>query len=229
MNTLLLLALCPPLAAFAQPASQGATPVNAPVVHEKYEWSNIWGDCADDPALPRVLLIGDSISCGYSGVVNRILEGKYHVDRLGTSRSINDPVLLKETAMMLEDCKYAVVHINNGLHGFHLTGEQYAAALKDYLALIKAHCGDAKLVWCASTPITKNGDPATLDASNEKVTTRNALALEIAQAQGIPVDDLYQVVIGKADLRSGDGYHYNDQGYEALGKAVADAVLKAAQ
>jgi len=211
--------------ATADPQPQGEKPMDDPVVREKYEWSNIWWDCANDPKLPRVLLIGDSISCGYSGVVTKLLAGKAHVDRLGTSRSINDPVLVKETTMMLQEYDYAAVHFNNGLHGFHLEGEAYAAALGRYVKLLKDLAPDTPLVWAASTPITKSGDVNTLAPNNEKVTERNALAAEVMKKHKIPTNDLYQAVVGKPDLRSTDGYHYNKAGYDVLGKAVADAVL----
>lgn len=104
------------LAALAATAAfaQGDATMQGPVVKEQYEWLNIWWDCANDPALPRVLLIGDSIACGYSAVVTRELEGKYHVDRLGTSRSINDPVLLQATEMMLRACTKSQVRCYNG-------------------------------------------------------------------------------------------------------------------
>ena len=213
----------------SSPLAQGDKPMADPVVREKYEWFNIWWDCANDPALPRVLLIGDSISCGYSPVVTKELQGKYHVDRLGTSRSINDPVLLQATEMMLKEYPYVAVHFNNGLHGFHLDGPAYADALNEYVALIKRLAPNAKLVWGSSTPITKNGEPQTLDPKNEVVTTRNTLAAAIMQEQGIPIADLYGVVINKPDLRSPDGYHYNGTGYEILGKAVAEAVRNALQ
>ena len=35
----------------------------------------------DDPTLPRVLIIGDSISIGYTPRVRRLLEGKANVHR----------------------------------------------------------------------------------------------------------------------------------------------------
>ncbi len=216
------------LAAPSLASSAGAqeTPVDAPVVREQYKWSNIWWDCANDPTLPRVLLIGDSISCGYSPVVSALLQGKVHVDRLGTSRSINDPVLLKETAMMLEEYPYVAIHFNNGLHGFHLDGPAYAAGWREYVGLLEHLRGGARLIWASSTPITRPDDVTTLDADNEKVVARNALAAEIMQEHSIPTNDLYQCVIGRPDLRSPDGYHYNSAGYDALGQAVADALRK---
>ena len=39
----------------------------------------------DDPALPRVLLIGDSISIGYTVPTRRLLEGKANVHRIPTN------------------------------------------------------------------------------------------------------------------------------------------------
>jgi len=30
---------------------------------EKYEWDNVWWESADSTGVPRVLYIGDSISC----------------------------------------------------------------------------------------------------------------------------------------------------------------------
>jgi lysophospholipase L1-like esterase len=220
-----MLTLVTSLLAASTALAQGANAMPETVVKEQYEWFNIWWDCANDPALPRVLLIGDSISCGYSPVVTKELQGKYHIDRLGTSRSINDPVLLQATEMMLEEYSYVAVHFNNGLHGFHLEGPAYAAALKEYVALIKRLAPTAKLIWGSSTPITRNGESQALDPKNEVVTARNTLAAGIMQEQGIPTDDLYSVVIGKPDLRSDDGYHYNGSGYEVLGKAVTEAVL----
>jgi lysophospholipase L1-like esterase len=217
----------PALAALMLPPALqtlGAQPVDAPVIHEQYEWSNIWWDHANDAETPRVLLIGDSISCGYSGVVTNRLEGKVRVDRLGTSRSLNDPVLLKETEIMLAEHPYAAIHFNNGLHGFHLTGPQYGAALKAYLDLLEAHKGAAKLIWGSSTPITESGKPDTLAPSNEVVISRNALAAELMASRGIPINDLYALASGKPDLRSGDGYHYTPEGYEVLGQAVSEAL-----
>lgn len=199
--------------------------MEAAVQHERYEWSNIWWDCADDHALPRVLLIGDSIACGYSAGVTKLLEGRYHVDRLGTSRSINDPVLAKETVMMLQEYPYVAVHFNNGLHGFHLEPPQYSAALATWVRLIREHAKGAKLIWASSTPITDNGAPAKLSDSNQIVVARNEAASTVMQTEGIATNDLYSVVVDRPQLRSSDGYHYNGDGYELLAQVVAEAVL----
>ena len=51
--------------------------------------------------LPRVLLIGDSIARGYGKQVEQKLKGKAYVARLATSKSVGDPALLAEVALVL--------------------------------------------------------------------------------------------------------------------------------
>lgn len=192
---------------------------------ERYEWSNLWWDVADDTTLPRVLLIGDSISVGYGPPVTAALAERYHVDRMSTSHALGDGLLAQQTRMMLTDRVYAAVHFNNGLHGWHLDAAEYRQGLADWLAQIGELAGDAKLVWAASTPITVTDDPATLHPDNNPVVlARNAIAAEVMASAGVPINDLYAAVIGRAELRSPDGYHYLAAGYDVLGEAVTQAL-----
>src|ERR1019366_2255198 len=99
------------------------------ILHEKYEWSDIWWDCADDSVMDRVLLIGDSISVGYTRPVIDLLKDRVHVDRLANSRGINDPALIHEITYVLGEFRYKAIHFNNGLHGFHITDYVYGSQL----------------------------------------------------------------------------------------------------
>lgn len=49
---------------------------NNQVIHESIEWTNIWIPSADKNDLPRVLLIGNSITQGYYPVVEGGLKGR---------------------------------------------------------------------------------------------------------------------------------------------------------
>jgi len=197
------------------------------IIRETYEWSNIWWDNANDLKTPRVLLIGDSISVGYCPIVTKCLNGKFRVDRLSNSRAIHAPAHLKETIYMLNEFSYAAIHFNNGLHGFHLTEKEYAAGLRYYVELLWHESHGTPLMWASSTPITKNGKPDTLDKKrNGIVLRRNAAAAKIMKEFKIPVNDLYTKVVGKPDLRSPDGYHYEEKGRELQGQIVANALLK---
>jgi hypothetical protein len=196
-----------------------------PIIREQFEWSNNWWDHADDEALPRVLLVGDSICCGYGPVVTRLLEGSFHVDRIANSRGVHDPILFKEVGMALADRPYRAIHFNNGLHAVHLADADYERGLRAYVRFLGDTGAAACLVWASSTPVTQPLPGHPLDeAKNVQVVQRNALAAAVMAEHGIAVDDLYTLVLGRGDLRVPDGYHYNDEGYRLMGSAVADAL-----
>ena len=58
----------------------------------------------------------------------------------------------------------------------------------------------------------------------------NETAKAVAEELGIPVHDLHRVIMdgGIERLLSGDGVHFTPEGYEALGKAVAEVIRKLA-
>src|SRR5271170_8530362 len=81
----------------------GAQSTNVPpAARESIEWCDIWISHANETNLPRVLLIGDSITRDYYPEVEKHLAGKAYVARLATSRFIADPVLLQEIALVLD-------------------------------------------------------------------------------------------------------------------------------
>lgn len=227
LRHLLCAALLPALLLLPSLSAQGETKVDHHVAREYVMWCNTWWDATDHPKLPRVLLIGDSITCAFSPVVRELLKDKYHVDLLGTSSGINDPVLLKETRMMLEEYPYAAIHFNNGIHNMDVADDAYDKHLREYVALLRKLGGHAKLTWGASTPLTNSGDVNTVSANNAIMISRNALAAKIMAESHVPVVDLYSLVLGKPDLRSSDGYHYEEAGYKLMAKTVAEAILQA--
>src|SRR6266853_2664666 len=79
-----------------------------PSARESIEWCDIWISHANQTNLPRVLLIGDSITRAYYPEVEKHLEGKAYVARLATSRFVADPVRLKEIALVLDGAKFDV-------------------------------------------------------------------------------------------------------------------------
>ena len=198
------------------------------IVKEQYEWCNIWWDNANDRKSPRVLLIGDSISVGYSARVTELLAGKARVDRLGVSFGISDPALLKQTAFMLSEYKYAAIQFNNGLHGGHITDSEYESSLRNFAKSLKKLSGNAALIWASSTPVTMKDDPQTFNSSqNSVVKKRNEIAAGVMSDLGIPINDLYGAVVDNPELKSSDGCHFNSEGYNVLGSAVARALMNA--
>src|SRR5271154_6991411 len=132
----------------------GAQPAGVPpAARESIEWCDIWISHADETNLPRVLLIGDSITRAYYPEVEKHLAGKAYVARLATSRFISDPVLLQEIALVLDNTKFDIIHFNNGMHGWQHTEAEYGEAFPAFLAAIKSHAPNAKLIWASTTPL----------------------------------------------------------------------------
>ena len=122
-------------------------------VRERIEWADIWVTDADKDDLPRVLLIGDSITRGYFGEVEKHLAGKAYCARLTTSKCVSDPFFPDEVQLLLKQYRFAVIHFNNGLHGWGYTEEQYRDGLLRLMETFKKHAGEAKLIWATTTPV----------------------------------------------------------------------------
>ncbi len=196
------------------------------ISREAIEWCNIWIPEANTSELPRILLIGDSITQGYYPKVAELLKGKASVARLTTSKSVGDPALLAEVALVLQQYPFDVVHFNNGLHGWGYTEEQYKTHFPELLATIKKHAPGAKLVWATITPMRNRDNLAEVSPQTERVKQRNQIALEQITQAGIPVNDLFSLVDGHAAYYSPDGVHFNGQGIQVEAAQVAEHLLK---
>ncbi len=218
MKTLLTILI--PILAVAQLASAEQP------VRERIEWADIWVTDADKEDLPRVLLIGDSITRGYFGEVEKHLAGKAYCARLTTSKCASDPFFPDEVQLLLKQYRFAVIHFNNGLHGWGYTEEQYRDGLLRLMKTFREHGAGAKLIWATTTPIRNRDDLQQMGERTERVKARNQIVAEIMKEAGIATDDLYGLVEQHPDWQSGDGVHFNGKGKVAQGVAVAESVLK---
>ncbi|WP_339315210.1 SGNH/GDSL hydrolase family protein [Paenibacillus sp. FSL R10-2734] len=198
---------------------------------EQYEWCQMWREEADKQDLPRILLIGDSITNGYHPFVQEQLRGLAYVDKLVTSKAIDNAVLLKEIDYMLmhgEDYVYQIIHFNNGLHGWHVPLEEYKESLDSVIQYIQS-LSKAKIVVATSTQVTTKGEHGKIDHDkNDRVIDRNRAASEVAVKHGLTITDLYTPMYGRSDYRVADPedlYHFNEQGQRAQAVLVS-AILK---
>ena len=192
---------------------------------ETYEWDNIWWEHAPDKETPRILAIGDSISCGWRGVLNRILDGKMYVDGFGSSKALDNPQLLPSISLMAsQQPQCQIVLFNNGLHGFHLTTGQYQAHYTTVLQMIKKQFAQQKVFVLLTTPVYDVAvNPPVLAERTKLVTARNQAALEVAASLDIPVIDLYTAVISHPEHFT-DGVHLTEDGYTLLANTILDAI-----
>ncbi len=192
---------------------------------EQYEWRDIWVTDANDEKRPRVLLVGDSIARSYFGYVEGELRGVYLCARLATSTCVCDPVFEKELALLLDDYRFAVIHFNNGLHGWDYDEPAYGNGLCRVLDFIRQRAPASQLILANTTPFRCNGNPNELDPRNERVRERNRLAQAAAGSRGLAVNDLYAVVLDHPSYFEQDGVHFNPDGQRVLGAQVARMVI----
>ena len=201
-----------------------ATRQLAPSARESIEWSDLWIPHANETNLPRVLLIGDSISRDYYSGVEKRLQGRAYVGRISSSAFISDPALLKQIAATLGMAKFDVIHFNNGMHGWQHTEEEYRKAFPEFLKTIQRCAPRAKLIWCSTTPLKHSPSLGrSTEATNERVAARNSIASAFIMAKGIRVDDLYSPMLGHPELHA-DNVHFNQQGVELQAAQVAAQV-----
>ncbi len=195
-------------------------------IRERIEWADIWVTDADKDDLPRVLLIGDSITRGYFGEVEKHLAAKAYCARLTTSKCVSDPSFCDEVQLLLKHYEFAVIHFNNGLHGWGYSEDQYRDGLLQFLATVNENAGDAKLIWATTTPVREPSNLQQFGERTERVKARNIIAAKIMKDHGIPTNDLFGLVEQHPDWHSTDGVHFNGQGKETQAKQVAESVAK---
>ncbi len=196
--------------------------------------------------LPNVLLIGDSISIGYTPVVADLLKDKANVSRpkvnCGDTR-----FGLKELKNWLGDTRWDLIHFNWGLHDLcyrHPEAKVYghrdklkgtlSVPLEDYERNLEALVRQlkqtgAKLIW-ASTTLVPEGEAGRFAGDEIKY---NQAAAKIMKQHGIPINDLHAATAGflpEYFVATGD-VHFKPAGYKKLGTQVAETIrtaLKAA-
>ena len=192
---------------------------------ETYEWERIWWEHIDDLSKKRILIIGDSISCGYRDILNKMFKGEVYADGLGTSKAVDNPaypMLIDYMRAQYQD--YDVIQFNNGLHGWHLSDEEYASHYQGLLHYVKESFPEKKLIVALSTPVRKAKDASVFDERNARVIERNRIASEIAKNLEAEILDLYTPLFDKPMLYREDGVHLLDEGYELLAKQCLDKI-----
>lgn len=181
--------------------------------------SNAWDFVQDQPGLPRVLLIGDSVSRGYTQAVRKALAGKANVHRAPANCG---PTALGLTKLdvWLGNGRWDLIHFNFGIHDRATPLADYTQRLEQIVVRLQAT--GAKLVWASTTPIPD--DPATGQTA-AAIAERNQAAAEIMGRHGVAIDDLFAFITPHlASAQNPKDVHFNAKGYELLGQQVAAAI-----
>lgn len=193
------------------------------VRREDIEWCDVWMPNMNRSDLPRVLLIGDSITRAYFKGVEQNLRGKAYCARVATSKAVGDPALEMELHVFLSEAKFDVVHFNIGMHGWDYSEDEYRRYLPDLLKVIRKDAPGAKLIWASTTPVRKDRDPG---PTNARIRARNAIARKYFARERVPIDDLSTLMIAHPGLHS-DDVHFNSEGVSIQANQVALEIEKA--
>lgn len=182
----------------------------------------------DDPKLPRVLLIGDSISIDYTVPVRKALAGKANVHRIPENGgpTINGVAKIDK---WLSAGKWDLIHFNWGLHdlkvmegGKHQVGiEDYEKNLRELVKKLKAT--GAKLIWASTTPVPDaKVNPV---RKNSDVIAFNAVAKKVMDEEKFEIDDLYALALSKlSEYQIPANVHFKPAGSAALGEQVTSVI-----
>jgi len=190
----------------------------------------------DKPGLPRVLLIGDSISIGYTVPVRQMLEGKANVHRALTNCG---PTIkgVKELDSWLGDESWDVIHFNFGLHDLKYMGpngenlvspdqghqqvsiEDYEINLQTMVKRLKMT--GATLIWRNTTPVPPGAKGRVVGDSKKY----NEAAERVMKEHGVSIQDMYGFVYPQIDkIMLKANVHFTPEGSRELAKTVVEVI-----
>ncbi len=221
-----------------KPSAKAATK-DVAAANKRSRTQDVFAPPKENPKLPDVLLIGDSISIGYTLPVRERLSGEANVWR----PAANCGPTTRGVANLdgwLGDRHWDVIHFNFGLHdlrwmpvknsaGNDKKGEEAPqVSLKDYEAnlrkiVTRLKKTGATLIWCETTPVpAKSSHRIKGDEENY-----NAVAAKVMREMGdIRTDALHDFAKSKAQQRPAN-VHYTTAGSEQLADHVTACIRSA--
>jgi lysophospholipase L1-like esterase len=153
---------------------------NKAIVADEIHLTPIGGQTiGDDPRLPRLLVIGDSISINYYRSLCEALKGKYNVHHpptnCGPSGKGAGNVVKWLGAHRTRGRHWDVITFNFGHWDAGNTREKYQENLEFVISKLKA--SGAKLIWVTTCPVPDGVDPAG-ESIGEKAPGRKAGVME---------------------------------------------------
>lgn len=194
--------------------------------------------------LPNVLILGDSISIGYTPFVEEYLKRKANVFRPmlvngkpenceGTNKGV------KNIERWLGDKKWDVIHFNFGLHDIKhvdpVTGQNsqnpkhpQQANRKEYkenleIIVEKLKATGAKLIFATTTPYPDVVDgPLRKPGMPQKY---NRIAVKIMNKNEILINNLHAFMVPRmAELQLPKNVHFTEEGSREMAKKVVERI-----
>ncbi len=202
---------------------------------------------ADSPVKKRLLILGDSISIGYTPFVRKMLANELSVHRPRTDdgkaencSGTKSGVANIDRWLLIDGGKWDVIHFNWGLHDLkhevhgktseratdppQSSVEAYEKQIREIVGKLKST--GAKLIFATTTPVPDGKlYPYRADAD---VVRYNEVALRVMKENGIAVDDLYAFVKPRvAELQLPANVHFLPDGYKIIANQVIKSIKEA--
>lgn len=190
--------------------------------------------------IPKVLIIGDSISIGYTPYVTKMIEGKAHIARI-KGNGEHTSTGLKKLDSWIGKTQWDLIHFNWGLwdlcyrhpkskvqgkrdkvNGTVTTSlNQYEKNLEELVQRLKQT--GAQLIW-ANTTFVPEGEAGRILGDDDKY---NQAAARVMKKHDVTINDLNTLTASfPANYFSKPGdVHYTGEGYSKIAEQVADAIL----
>ena len=198
-------------------------------------------EITDDPSLPRVLILGDSISISYTLPVRKLLKGKANVHRALNEKGIKENCEgtthgLTRIDFWLGEKKWNLIHFNWGLHDLKYVNEkgqkvdpskgkqqakpeQYKKNMVVLVGRLKKT--EAKLVFATTIPYVEGC--AGRKVGDELV--YNKIAREIMKKHEVTINDTWAVIHPKLEEYAKErNVHLKKEGTVALSKHIAKVI-----
>jgi lysophospholipase L1-like esterase len=207
-------------------------------------------DAASKPSpLPRVLLLGDSISIGYTPFVQQMLDGEAIVIRPSAANGkraencagTTNGVKHIDRWLKLGGGNWDVIHFNFGLHDLKRvlpdTGKNsndpddprqaepdaYERQLREIAGKLKKT--GATLIFCTTTPVPEGGVKPHRDV--EDAQRYNSIGRKIAKEVGAGVNDLWAAAQSRLkEIQQPVNVHFTRDGSKYLAEHVVQAIRK---
>lgn len=171
-----------------------------------------------DTALPNLLIIGDSISYGYTDYLAPLLAGRYDVFHNNCNGRTSRNGVLKVDQWLSEASHWDVILFNHGLWDLHedlgMTAGDYRRNISTLASKLREH---APRVYFVATTLVPSGDG---DRTQGQEIVFNKIAQEETSGCGIGYIDLHAFSRTQSHLMLDpvgmQDVHFTAQGYENL-------------
>ncbi|MGY8768383.1 MAG: SGNH/GDSL hydrolase family protein [Pirellulales bacterium] len=198
-------------------------------------------NAADKESLPKVLMIGDSISIGYQKPLVALMKDQAVVTH-NPGNAAHSANGLANIDKWLGDTKWDVIHFNHGLHDLKYvdkTGKNSTSKETGHIQIpiaeyeknmnaivVRLKKTGAKLIFATTTPYPDIPGGPLREAKQAAI--YNKAALKVMKKHDVAINNLHDFVLPQLEkLQRPMNVHFSAEGSAALAKEVAKHIQKA--